>query len=481
MIGKFFENTSRLVVLIITSIILGLMVYLNFNDVHKTKVTQSEKIYVIVYFIVCILIGFLLYKIKSKKYFIIGLFAVSFIIRLIWVLNINSVPVSDFTQMYEGAQNILNGNTELVRNSSYFEVWVYQLGFSAFQSIILRIFGDSILVLKITNAFISACIPVVIYLICDKLKNNKYSRIPALIYAFYLTSIAMTSVLTNQHLATLLIYIGLYILIDKDNNILWLAVSGVLIALGNIIRPEGIIVIIALFLFFIFKDFSNIKKPKIFLTKNVLRPVLILLVYLITITSVSAVFKAKGYTDYNIGNREPYWKFVVGLNPKHAGLWNSEDGELVNRYPVGNERDEYEKKLILERIKDKDAMLELFDKKFKYMWSGNDWGSIGFSLNYENVSDGFRNILLRIEKIEFMAIITLMSLSLIFTIFRRVPFNNYYLFMIIFIGYVLVHLIVEVQTRYRYFIIPCMVILTVEALSQLKILDNYKEKIPKRT
>ncbi|WP_054199974.1 hypothetical protein [Clostridium baratii] len=126
-------------------------------------------------------------------------------------------------------------------------------------------------------------------------------------------------------------------------------------------------------------------------------------------------------------------------------------------------------------------MLELFDKKFKYMWSGNDWGSIGFSLNYENVSDGFRNILLRIEKIEFMAIITLMSLSLIFTIFRRVPFNNYYLFMIIFIGYVLVHLIVEVQTRYRYFIIPCMVILTVEALSQLKILDNYKEKIPKRT
>lgn len=50
MIGKFFENTSRLVVLIITSIILGLMVYLNFNDVHKTKVTQSEKIYVIVYY-----------------------------------------------------------------------------------------------------------------------------------------------------------------------------------------------------------------------------------------------------------------------------------------------------------------------------------------------------------------------------------------------------------------------------------------------
>ena len=252
-------------------------------------------------------------------------------------------------------------------------------------------------------------------------------------------------------------------------------------ALGNIIRPEGIIVMIALFLFFIFKDFSNIKKPKIFLTKNILRPVLILLVYLLTMTSVSAVFKAKGYTDYNIGNREPYWKFVVGLNPKHGGLWNSEDGDLVNRYPLGNERDEYEKKLILERIKDKDAMLELFDKKFKYMWSGNDWGSIGFSLNYENVSGGFRNILLRIEKIEFMAIIILMSLSLIFTIFRRVPFNNYYLFMIIFIGYILVHLLVEVQTRYRYFIIPCMVILTVEALSQLKILDNYKEKIPKRT
>lgn len=469
MFVKFIKRSSWLVVTLITSIILFLMTFLSIRDLIKSHIlsNMSAHISVIIYIASALIIGYLLYRIKDKKYFLIGLFIVALIIRMVWILNINSEPVSDFTEMYKGAQNMLNGQTEIIKNSDYFNTWVYQLGFTFFQFNIIKLFGDSIIVLKITSAIISACIPLVIYLICKSLRDSKTARIPALIYCFYITSITMTSVLTNQHLSTLLIYFGLYILISKEKKIVSLILSGIIISIGNIIRPEGIIVIIAIVLFLLFKDFENIKTPKIFMINNIGRPLIIVIVYFLTSTMVSIGFKELGYTDYSLSNREPYWKFVVGLNPNHGGLWNSEDGDLVNRYPLGEDRDNYEKELILDRLKDKDSMLNLFKQKFSYMWAKNDWGSIAFSLNYEGASEELGNSLLKIEKIQFVGIIVLAFLSVLLSIIRKVKFSYYHLFMILLIGYILAHLIVEVQTRYRYFIIPTMVILSIEIFSYI--------------
>lgn len=462
---KFIKKSSWLVVTIITLIILGTMVNLNIAPLGKVHISSKENMLVILYICLTLFIGFLLYRIKNSKYFLLGLFLIGLIIRIIWVLNIDSVPVSDFMQMYKGAQNILNGNIGVIRGSEYFQTWVYQLGFTVFQYNIIRIFGNSIVVLKVVNAVITSCIPIVIYLICNTLKKGKVSRIPALIYCFYVTGIAMTSVLTNQHLSTLLIYFGLYLLIRKEKKLLIAIYVGVVISLGNIIRPEGIIVMIAIVLFLIFKDFENIKNPRKFFKYNILKPMLIVVIYLITSTIVSGAFKLSGYTDYTLSNREPYWKFVVGLNTKHSGLWNSEDGDLVNRYPLGEKRDEYEKKIILDRLKDKKEVLNLFKKKFRYMWTKNDFGSLAFSLNYEGASKYLMKLLLKIEKVQFIIIVSLAFLSVIISVFKRVKFGYYHLFMIILIGYVLSHLIVEVQTRYRYFIIPTLVILSMGALS----------------
>ena len=474
MFVNFIKKSSWLVVTGITLIILGVMVNLNISPIGKVNLLLSDNINVFLYIFLSLFIGLLLYRIKNNKYFLLALFLTALIIRVIWVLNIHSLPVSDFMQMYNGAQDILNGNIDALRGSEYFQTWVYQLGFTFFQYVIINIFGNSIGVLKLVNAIITSCIPIVIYLICNTLKKGKSARVPALIYCFYVTSIAMTSVLTNQHLSTLLIYFGLYLLISKEKYFFSIIYVGVIISLGNIIRPEGIIVIIAIVLFLIFNDFENIKNPKRFLKYNILRPTLIVAIYLITSTMVSGAFKLSGYTDYSLSNREPYWKFVVGLNDKHGGLWNSEDGDLVNRYPLGEKRDDYEKQLILDRLKDKEKVINLFNKKFRYMWTKNDFGSLSFSLNYKGASKHLMKLLLKIEKVQFIIIVSLAFLSVIISVFKRIKFGYYHLFMIILIGYVLSHLILEVQTRYRYFIIPTLVILSIEAISSMnKYRNNY--------
>ena len=82
-----------------------------------------------------------------------------------------------------------------------------------FLAILLKIFSGSLLALKIVNTIIICLIPVIIYLIINKLTLEKYARISSILYSIYISSIINSSVLTNQNLATLLFYLALYILI----------------------------------------------------------------------------------------------------------------------------------------------------------------------------------------------------------------------------------------------------------------------------
>ena len=73
-----------------------------------------------------------------------------------------------------------------------------------FLAILLKIFSGSLLALKIVNTIIICLIPVIIYLIINKLTLEKYARISSILYSIYISSIINSSVLTNQNLATLL-------------------------------------------------------------------------------------------------------------------------------------------------------------------------------------------------------------------------------------------------------------------------------------
>ena len=105
-----------------------------------------------------------------------------------------------------------------------------------FLAILLKIFSGSLLALKIVNTIIICLIPVIIYLIINKLTLEKYARISSILYSIYISSIINSSVLTNQNLTTLLFYLALYILIINIKH-KWILV-GITLGLGNIIKEK---------------------------------------------------------------------------------------------------------------------------------------------------------------------------------------------------------------------------------------------------
>ncbi|MEK1828687.1 hypothetical protein AAAC51_05420 [Priestia megaterium] len=95
-----------------------------------------------------------------------------------------------------------------------------------------------------------------------KVFNELAGRMAAFLYAFYIPNILYSSVLTNQHLATfyfmqLLPYYKRF----AHNKFSWLYI-GLLLSLGNLMRPLGPIIIVAVFIYFILQILRPYIKTK---------------------------------------------------------------------------------------------------------------------------------------------------------------------------------------------------------------------------
>ena len=297
------------------------------------------------------------------------------------------------------------------------------------------------------------------YLIINKLTLEKYARISSILYSIYISSIINSSVLTNQNLATLLFYLALYILIINIKH-KWILV-GITLGLGNIIRPEAPIILIAIFLFLIFRDFTDFRIIK----RNILSFIGILFTFIIITKGASFLILKSGYTEYHLSNRDPLWKITCGLNPDTKGTYSHDDLVFLSQF---EDRNEGHKTLITTRLDNPVSLLVTMASKTVPMWASNDTSiSFAFSDNIDNTN--LYNALLKLEKIQYIIIITFALLGVINMIREKSKFNYSFLFLIILIGYFLAHLILEVQPRYRYFAIPIFFIMAAYGFTKSKL------------
>jgi 4-amino-4-deoxy-L-arabinose transferase-like glycosyltransferase len=403
-----------------------------------------------------IMIFILANRYLSKRSFLISLILLSLGIRLVWIFTVNTPIVSDFGMMYQSAISAANGDFSFSQGT-YFSTWVYQLGFTMYQSIVINLFGEGPFPLKLLNVFYSVGITIITYKITAKLFNEVTGRVAGTLYAIFIPSIAMTSVLTNQHLATFLFYLAFYLLITDDNSkkYIWLYV-GILLSLGDIIRPLGSLILLAIGIYLFITKFLGVDRKQKWIT--VKRFIGLIAVFFIVHTSISQLLISTDVTQYSLSNRDTMWKFVLGFNHDTKGQYSNEDASYVGQFAIGDERKAAEMELIKERLSNPNNLWELFKNKLDIMWAAND-ASLQWSMGhfYEtNIVNSF-NILERLMSI------CLLLFGIISTI--KLAKDNFYgntnhlLFILLILGYVSIHLLIEIQSRYRYFIIPSFIII----------------------
>jgi 4-amino-4-deoxy-L-arabinose transferase and related glycosyltransferases of PMT family len=441
----------------------------------------KENLFCIVSFMLLLVSAFFLYKYGNKKLLWVFILC-SILLNISLIFAIQTPIKSDFSVMYKAAKQVLEGKYSWTQKR-YFKTWPYQIPFVFFEAAVLKIF-KSVLALKIINVLCIAGTIRLIYAITERFTSARAACVAAFLYAVYPAPAMMVTVLTNQHLAALLFLAGMYVFL-RFENWRWMALAGVLLALGNLARSEGTVILIALagvaFIVLI-QYIAKRKKESLLTLRNI---AVVILSYLVLMQTVSGIMKLTNISEIGAKNPYPQWKFVIGLNPESVGRYTETDLWIFD-IEDDAERWKRTKHAISEKFH-VNSITKFITEKTKFMWASDQeyvQGLKGMDREAEIIGSWkLRDIVTYTALFEkgIYLLVLLLSLWYSLRLMRNPKSWQWYICpAIIFVNYA-AYLLIEIQKRYRYFVMPFLFIAAgfgmeelVKAISPIK--QRYLEK-----
>lgn len=403
---------------------------------------------------------------RPARAFSLAVFTLRFAIALGVILLFGAVPVQDFKTMYDAACQMARGSREYLQGD-YFYNWAYQTGFVAYEALVVRLFGEGLLPLQLCSALWMAGAGSLVYGIARRLLSETGAMAAALLYALYPAPYFLSAVLTNQHIALFFYLLGLWLLIRRERLSLGFgALAGVCLAVGNVMRPLGTVVVLALVCW------AAVRMLR-WRGRGVLRmgaPLLAAgVAYFASGELFSWLVQATGLNPEGLANHLPMWKFLLGFNLESGGAWNQADYNAYyllprEQAPQAMEEAAGQRLTSLGPL----GFLELFWKKSQTMWGSLEylyWG-FGHLDGQAPVLGGLTlsqclNALNYFDRGVFLLAALLALAAAARWLARgaggglRLPV----LLAFLLCGYYGVHLLIEVQARYRYFLMPVIFLL----------------------
>jgi Dolichyl-phosphate-mannose-protein mannosyltransferase len=437
------------------------------------------KNFIIVFLIVVSVLAVEFYIIKKNLHYKKQLFLIlccGFILRSLWLLNVNSVPTSDFGVIYENAQEFLNGSTSMFWGTSYIARFPHLTIMVFYMALMIKIFpANNILMMKFVNLGLSILTIYIIYLIVKEIFNsNKKGIYAAALATVFPPLVTYTGVFCTENIAIPLylfsVYMFILVLREKKNKY-YLILSGLSLSLGNLFRMVAIIMIIAYSIYIIIYSKNKI----IHKIKNI---ALYSIPYFILLFLVSSTLQNLKITEFPLwkGSEPKITNILKGTNVENHGRWNKEDAAIVEKYNYDYEKiTEASEEIIKERLTTTPPLklIGFYIKKFALQWSVGDFE--GTIWTKSDVPDD--DIIVDVSQEIPQIIYTIMMILIFLGILNRK--NNkenqeMNLFYIILYGYGFMYLVTEEQGRYSYIISWVFIILAMEGINFLLNRKNIK-------
>lgn len=399
------------------------------------------------------------------------LFFIGGAIRLIWAIFIPTLPVSDFKYYHMSAIDLSQNISTLTKNAGY--TFLLSLGYRIYPHVQTG---------KIINAFASTFSLFLIFFIGSKLASPSTGLIAVFLFAILPSEINMVSVLGTEVVATTFILLVVFFLLHGFKSfptlksVLVLCCAGLLYGFSLIIRYSVIFylpLIIILFLSFsIWTIIERIRLATVFLIGLILG-------LSITVLSYSSVIERISIAQIFTQDSFP---FLSGTNSKYSGQWNLDDADLYYSWP-SDDRDRMARQTALERITANPVkFLKLIPRKFAIFWGQNnygnmwslraiDWGNGNLEGNrstgndnwgkYKNIKDELININGLLSQAIYVAILLFGFSAFCKKKISLIPIIAPSLVIFTFLP----HIILEVQPRYHHYILPFMILVAANFLS----------------
>ncbi|WP_242261928.1 glycosyltransferase family 39 protein [Bacillus cereus group sp. BfR-BA-01453] len=376
--------------------------------------TTSVTIILAIFVILILLVASILQYRFTDKQFLIFLISISIVVRLSMLLFVDAPIIGDMKVMYESAKQIAIGNNIGT---------VTHLPFLIYESVIIRIFGDSLFALQLFNVLFCAGTAFFIYRIAAMVFGEECGRIASTFYALYIPNIFMSSVLTPESLAIFLFYFACYILLYKglDHPYMWVF-SAVLFACSNMIFPMGLFLPIFITIYVLLIEvFQSATKQKV-----LLKMIGILILFYSAHFSVNYGIQTMGLSQYTISN-ETYVQSVL----------------------IGKAQRE-------EKVSKNQSVTEHIDQKLKEI-EGERFKLLEPVINQFS-DEGINSTLFKCEKLIYIAVTLFMTIALLHFLIKKQQNEGYMLFLLLISGYVLLRLF-QVDMTYYNLIVPALFIL----------------------
>lgn len=377
-------------------------------------------------------------------------------LRLLWIILIPTIPVSDSIMYDVFAQSISQGNGYAYPDGHLTAYW--PVGIPGIYGALYYVFGQTFTAIIVFNLIIAVMSTALIMLIADKWFNHKTAIIAGVIYAFWPSQIQFTSVLASELVFNFFMLIGLYFWPKQlPSQYSHLIVASIAFALATYVRP------IAVLIPFILIATSFINKPQF--SSHLKSSVCVLLTMAIVISPWS-------YRNYQL-----FDSFVLISTNGAPVLWMGNNPNSTGEYmPLLDiefsdevERSKYYKQQAIEHIKSEPSVfIQRFFKRFIDYYKSE---TIGVHWNNEGITKALGESWLTPLKIQstlYWTAILLLSLFggvKILTTGRkeRVYLTNPAFVLIAY--FTVLHSIIASGDRYHFPIIPFLAIFSAYTLN----------------
>ncbi|HDR4571252.1 glycosyltransferase family 39 protein [Bacillus cytotoxicus] len=371
--------------------------------------TTSMVIVFIIFVILLLLIASILQYRFTNQQFLIFLVSITILVRLGFVLFGDAPLIGDMKSMYESAKQVALGN----RIGA-----VAQLPFILYQSLLIRIFGDTIFVLQLCNILFCTGTAFFIYRIASIVFQEECGRIAAVVYALYIPNILTSALLTAEPLATCLFYFACYILLHKglSHSYMWIF-SAILLAFSNMIHPVGIFLMIVVFVYvMLIEVFQASQKQSV-----LLKMIGLIVMFYVMHFGISYWMQTIGMPQYTISNKAYVQSVLIGER--------------------NNQQQEMKSSNIKEHIDQQLNEIEV--ERYAFLKPSIDQLS----------SEGMNFVLFKYEKLTYIVITLFTAIALLHLMIRKQKNEGYMLFILLIVGYIGMKLF-HSNTVYENLILP---------------------------
>lgn len=408
--------------------------------------------------------------------------------RYIWIRLVETTPMWDFARYFNYAVSIVNGNPGAI--SDIRGVFPHLTGYPLMLSYVLRIFGTEVEVARWFNLFCTLISILLLYQLGKIMFSPKTGRAAALLFAFWPGQIFYSAVLGAEHLFTMqflfVLLLFFYCIREKKQNksILLAVATAMALTFAHVVRPVASLLFPAFFLYLLILPLETNKeecvsggKKKAYVHRGILF-VVILLTFIGSLQGLNRIYEPM--VQVPLGKTGAGFNLYVGTNKESQGMWSAEDWEIIKEYHYDFQRIHEEGwNRGVERIKeDYIEFLLLAEQKFSIQWSVSDYGLYWGLLETDRVTavslwaEEYRQELQVASQVFYMSLIWLIAFGA-WKETRRNQVNAGDFIAVLFFGFIAMHTLIEVQSRYHHSLMPLFMLLAVgnqrsEILSPLR-------------